>query len=560
MTRISDLRIFVRLALGFALVLLLAVALGVNGLVSSSRLAATTQQFHDHPFAVTENMAKARVAFQRLEMLARDVLVAEEMEEFARIARDIELEGKTYLNAVAAAKQASLGDTTQFDEAVASYRKYNEALMTITERMQGGDFLTAHQTLQGKGAEIAAELAAKIQSITEDSSKRAESFMASAQSAKRSTIWLCVGLLALSLVAGSAIAYFIARSITLPIEGVKTCMTALTNGNTDVDVIGADRKDELGEMAASVQVFKNNMVRMKQMEAEQERMRLQSEQDRKAGLHKMADNFEQQVGTVVQAVTSSAVQLRGAAEQMAESAAHTSDQATTVSRAAQDASTNVQAVASATEELSSSIGEIASQVERSRSVAEQADSEAKQTSDTIQLLSRDVESIGEIVALINDIASQTNLLALNATIEAARAGDAGKGFAVVASEVKELANQTGRATGEISAKIAAVQSGTANAVSAIQSIARIIDEMRGISASVASAVEEQSAATGEISRSIDQAASGTREVSRTIGGVESAAKETGASADHIKAASGDLSRQSDILQQELSSFLRQVRS
>jgi methyl-accepting chemotaxis protein len=233
---------------------------------------------------------------------------------------------------------------------------------------------------------------------------------------------------------------------------------------------------------------------------------------------------------------------------------------TTVAGAAEEASSNVATVASATEELTASSNEIAGQMERSQVVASQADSEARHTSQLINTLAESVASIGAIVGLITDIASQTNLLALNATIEAARAGDAGKGFAVVANEVKTLANQTGKATDEITAKITQIQSGTQEAVKAIASIAHVITEINSIGSMVAAAVQEQTAATGEIARNVDQASLGTQEVSRNIGMVEGAARETGGAAEQINESASELALQANNLQKEVQAFLSSVRT
>ena len=273
-----------------------------------------------------------------------------------------------------------------------------------------------------------------------------------------------------------------------------------------------------------------------------------------------AEMFEREVKGLVASVASSAGQMESTAKTMTATAEETSSQSTTVAAAAEEATVNIQTVAAAAEELSSSITEISRQVAQSAQIAANAMVEADRTNQMVQSLAEAASKIGQVVKLINDIASQTNLLALNATIEAARAGDAGKGFAVVANEVKNLANQTGKATEEIASQISAVQSATRDAVSAIGGIATTIGQINHISGSIAAAVEEQGAATGEIARNVQQAAQGTSEVTETITRVNTAAAQTGDAARQVLGAASTLSRDSAQLETQVDRFVSQIRA
>ncbi|HVI51094.1 MAG TPA: methyl-accepting chemotaxis protein [Candidatus Sulfotelmatobacter sp.] len=349
------------------------------------------------------------------------------------------------------------------------------------------------------------------------------------------------------------------RSVLGPVNQTIGNMERLAEDDLDIDIRGVDRKDELGAMARALLVFKENAVQKRRVEAEAEAGKRQAEDQRRAAMLNMADGFEGRVSGVVQGVSSSAREMESAAQNMSGLAAQVSAQAQVVAQASDEAAQNVSTVAAATEELSSSVREISRQVAESARISQEAVAEAGQTDAIVRGLAETVSKIGDVANLINDIATQTNLLALNATIEAARAGDAGKGFAVVANEVKHLANQTGKATEEISGQIAAVQAETQRATQAISSIADTITRIDQITGNISAAVEQQSAATQEIASNVERAARGTHDVTDTISGVTQAADSSSAAAQTVLASARRLHGDSETMQQAIADFVATIR-
>ncbi|UPK33755.1 HAMP domain-containing protein [Bradyrhizobium sp. 186] len=362
----------------------------------------------------------------------------------------------------------------------------------------------------------------------------------------------------LAILFGLIVAFLIARSIVGPLTSMTRAMGALAGGDLAVEIPGRGKADEIGDMAKAIQVFKESMVETERLRDEQVEVEARQAESRKADMVKLADQFEQAVGEIVDTVSSASSELEASAGTLTQTAARAQDLSTEVASASQEATANVQAVASATEELSSSVSEIARQVQESARIANEAVSQASRTNERVGELSKAAARIGDVVELISTIAGQTNLLALNATIEAARAGEAGRGFAVVASEVKALAEQTAKATGEIAQQVSGIQAATEESVGSIREISGTIERLSEISSTVAAAVEEQGAATQEISRNVQQAAHGTQRVSTNIGDVQRGASETGSASSQVLSAARSLSADSNRLKLEVSKFLNSV--
>ncbi|WP_188873471.1 methyl-accepting chemotaxis protein [Iodidimonas muriae] len=428
-----------------------------------------------------------------------------------------------------------------------------------------------------------------VQTLAERAGELSSAQALANEAAEAAQFWKDVVLLAFTLMVGAISFWLVVRRIVGPMASLSRTMVELSQGNLEVPVRGTRRSDEIGDMARSVQVFKDNAVEKIRLETAQheaeERQRRESEEaervarereeaqrqrelereeesrrQRQAEMLQLADTFEASVMQVVDGLNQAASEMEHAAQGLTETANDNASRASVTSKTADHATNSLQMVASAAEELSASVREIASQTNQSSTSARDAVERTERASGDIRELVDAAQRIGDVVNLINDIADQTNLLALNATIEAARAGEAGKGFAVVASEVKSLANQTAKATSDISAQIDGMQDATKKTVDAIEAIRTIIAEIDTTAVSIASAVEQQDASTQEIARNVSEVSAGAQDISRDMASLNEGAASNGAAANQVLGSAQSLATQSSDLREQVQQFLSSIRS
>ncbi len=447
----------------------------------------------------------------------------------------------------------------EWSEVWDSYRKGTQDVMALSRKAAGSYPREAHDLNTITVNLIGIKADGVLKKSIELNNNGADTAGQNATDSYNAAFKMVVIALGLAIVLGLVAGFYLIRDVTAGIASIVSPMKALGEGDLTADVPHQGEKTEIGAMADTLQVFKQALISKK---AADEAASLEADAKIQRGqrVDSITRDFEKLIGELVSSLSSSSTELEAAANTLTTTAENTGKTSGGAAATSQEVSSNVQSVAVATEEITSSVGEIGRQVQESSRIAGEAVRQAQKTDTSITELSQAAARIGDVVKLITAVAEQTNLLALNATIEAARAGDAGRGFAVVASEVKALAAQTAKATDEISAQVAGMQTATQESVSSIKEIGKTITLISEISSTIAAAVEEQGAATQEISRNVQQAASLSGDVATSIKDVSRGAGETGAASGQVLSAAQMLSTDSARLKIEVEKFLTNVRA
>jgi methyl-accepting chemotaxis protein len=558
---LNNLRIGKKLFVIFSAILALVFVLGGTAMMQLRGMGQATHDLAKNWLPSVEAVRSmqyyltARRASEYMHILATEASDIQEFEgRITYYTKNLEETRKVYETLISSDEERAL-----YQSVVNALEEYDRRMPTVLDLSRANRNEAARDAMNGEPRKLYRRLADSLTELAELNGKGAKDSDDRAAATERfgmiSVATVLGVVLVLSLLSGLALK----SGIGNPVVAMTGAMRRLAEGDKTVEIPARGRKDEVGEMAEAVEVFKRNAIEAERLAAEQEAAR-EAQMKRAATIETLTRDFDQRVSQVLEIVSSACTEMDSTAQGLSSTAEQTNRQATAVAAATEEASASVQTVASASEELAASIGEIGRQVEHANTVSNTATEEAKRAEALVKSLAEGSTRIGEVVNLINDIASQTNLLALNATIEAARAGDMGKGFAVVAGEVKTLANQTAKATEEIGGQIASVQEATKNVVAAIASIVGRIEEIAHVSTAIAAAIEEQAAAAAEIARNVQQAAAGTQEISATIASVSQAAGETGAASHQVLEASRSLSKESNDLKDVVESFLHGVRT
>ncbi|MGN6422124.1 MAG: methyl-accepting chemotaxis protein [Asticcacaulis sp.] len=513
------------------------------------------------PGVASVKMERAAKQVIKSEAALYKMASAEDAQQLSEARKDLNTAESTFDRQTQVSTQLLPKETGRISKIASTYQTVLAQACGPVEADALKDAHAARQQMRQVCDPAITQVEAGMSKVVDDTLADNAAASSSATDDTRNTVNTTWGILALAVLLAVTVAFFVTRiSIVQPLKALTDTQRAMSNGDLAHVVPGQERKDELGAMARTAEVFRQGLVEAEQLRlaaGEQEKLAaVRLIQERNA----IADAFQTRMGALASAFQKSSTEVSEAAQSLAATAEETSRQTQAVSGAAEAAASNVQTVAAATEEMSVSVREINEQVSNAASTSYEAAEEAARSEHEIRELASAAEGINEIVKLISDIAAQTNLLALNATIESARAGEAGRGFAVVASEVKALASQTARATDDIAGKVNFIQAATQRAVGSIGRIVATIQNVRSISTAIASAVEQQSAATAEIASNTTRAAGGAALVTENIFGVNRAAEMTGAASTQLMGLSGHLTSQAGDLRAEVETFVQQLRA
>ena len=558
MTFFAKLTIRTKVILGFSLVLACTVGLGAFAATRLSAINVFTHRLAAHALPSATLLGDAALNFEELRAREAQLIIADSTSAQKQIA--MITESTAAVNAALAAYrplaagQDEIALLAGIDGAWGAYQGWSDKILGAVSE---GDKDTAQVILLATSVQSITAMRKALADARAYQTHAATRQQVAAEEVGRSARLLIFGAIALAGSLCVLIGAAMVVGVTRPIGAMTGAMRRLAGREMHVDIPGVNRRDEIGEMAAAVKVFRDNMIEAERLATAEEQAHLAKEER----AHRLADlvwNFELSAEEMVGRMVSASTELEATAKSLTATAGQTDRQAVTVTVAAERASIGVQTVAAAAEELAASIVEIGHQVAQSSRIAGSAVTDAQRTDTIVRALAEAAEKIGHVVGLIASIAGQTNLLALNATIEAARAGEAGKGFAVVAGEVKSLATQTARATEEIGVQVAEIQSATKEAVRAISGIAATIEEVSSIATAIAAAVEQQGSATSEIARNVQQTAQAAQDVTLNINGVSRASGATGAAAEQVLAAAAGIARDSAAIAFEVTGFLEKV--
>ncbi len=544
-----------------AFFLLTLAATNLFGMLQMRSINASAQQIQTIWLPSVRWLGEMQTQAARYRAILRDHFLTFDDNAKAKIDKNLagRLQAYDQANQKYQALISSPEERAVYGELVKVWKEYLAAANEVLETSRKGESSMAQDLNFEKASPIGIKVDDTLTKLVEMNSKGAATEGQRANDNYSTAVQLGLVILGLALVAGLVFSFYLVRGVTTGIASIVTPMRALGSGDLSAEVPHQGERTEIGTMADTLQVFKDALIAKK---AADEAAALDADAKIARGqrVDAITRDFESLIGELVGSLSSSSTELEAAANTLTTTADSTGKISDSAASASQEVSSNVQSVAVATEEITSSVAEIGRQVQESSRIAGEAVRQAQKTDASITELSQAAARIGDVVKLITAVAEQTNLLALNATIEAARAGDAGRGFAVVASEVKALAAQTAKATDEISAQIAGMQSATRESVSTIKEIGTTINLISEISSSIAAAVEEQGAATQEIARNVQYAAQRSGEVAQSITEVSRGAGETGAASGQVLSSAQVLSSDSSRLKIEVEKFLTTVRA